>query len=84
MGNQPNRDFYLEEILKRFDTFDAWNVDDNGKFIDSEIIPNNDEFLKTDVLYMSILNAMKSDNQSVLNVVYLKVIKKWRALLVDI
>lgn len=36
MGNPPNRDFYLEEILKRFDTFDAWNVDDNGKFIDSE------------------------------------------------
>lgn len=36
MGNPPNCDFYLEETLKSFDTLDAWNVDDNGKFIDSE------------------------------------------------
>ncbi|WP_282043695.1 DUF6090 family protein [Winogradskyella flava] len=82
--NQPNRNFYLEEILKRFNKLDAWNVNNNGKFIQSEIIPNNYESLKTDVLYKSILNSIKSDNQRVLNAVYVKVIKKLKALIVDI
>jgi hypothetical protein len=82
--NQPNRDFYLEEILKRFNKLDAWNVNDNGDYIKSEITPNDYESLKNDVLYKSILNSMKSDNQRVLNAVYLKVIKKLQSLILDI
>jgi hypothetical protein len=82
--NEPNRKFYLAEILKRFNKLDAWNVTDNGEHFTPVIIPNDYESLKKDTLYRSILNTMKSDNQRVLNGVYLKIIKELKLLILEI
>ncbi|PTM10333.1 MAG: hypothetical protein DA407_04020 [Bacteroidetes bacterium] len=82
--NQPNRNFYLEEILKRFDMLNAWNVNDNGAYVEQKIRPNDYEALKSDKLYKSILKSIKNDNQRILNGVYLQVMDTLKSLIIDI
>jgi len=82
--NPPTREFYLKDILKRFDKLEPWKMDENGVFSYGIMKPLNYQSLKKDDLYKSIIRSIKNEAQSLLNGNYFTILGEVQEIIKDI